>query len=273
MQSCQARRGFTSGCGEPGGRRVLRRHGCRTRVRRGRGRGRGRGHSASPAPNSTATIARSRTGRAWACRAGRASVPWWRRPLSRWNLSNRSSTFFTVRTCASVRARGCGAGSGSSSTPIVGSPWTNSPLGACATVQVNNADRWAKWLFTVAAAITCTRPSARVRTAVPARCSRHPVTSRAVTAAIRSCPISAPISPGTGPGAGRSCRPPPANGPRARPQSGRPRSRTRASPHPRPAPRGPPAPFLKRTRGDLHQRFPDDTVPAMRGSLHGRAIS
>lgn len=36
--------------------------------------------------------------------------------------SSRSSTFLTVRTCASDSARGVGAGSGNGSTPLVGSP-------------------------------------------------------------------------------------------------------------------------------------------------------
>jgi len=56
--------------------------------------------------------------------------------------------------------------------------------------------------------------------------------------------------------AGRSCRPPRENGHRARPRSGTPQSRTRASPHPRPGSRRLSTPFLKRTRGDLHRRFP-----------------
>ena len=113
--------------------------------------------------------------------------PRWRRPLSWWKPSIRSSTFFTVRTCGPASARTCGAGSGSGSTFLVGSPCRSSPAGAWTVIQENRADRWARWLLTVAGAIADAVP---FRPMLPsaARWSRQAVTSRGVTAETRSCP-------------------------------------------------------------------------------------
>ena len=118
---------------------------------------------------------------------GRLSPPRWRRPFSWWKPSIRSSTFLTVRTCAPASARTCGAGSRSGSTFLVGSPWRSSPAGACTVIQENRADRWARWLLTVAGAIAVAVPS---RPAVPsaARWSRQAATSRGVTAETRLWP-------------------------------------------------------------------------------------
>jgi len=83
----------------------------------------------------------------------------------------------TVRTCAPASARTCGAGSGSGSTFLVGSPCRSSPAGAWTVIQENKADSWARWLLTVAGAIAAAAPS---RPVVPsaARWSRQAATSR-----------------------------------------------------------------------------------------------
>ncbi|AQZ62525.1 hypothetical protein BKM31_14585 [[Actinomadura] parvosata subsp. kistnae] len=92
-----------------------------------------------------------------------------------------------MRTWAAARARTCGVGSGSAVTFLVGSPCRSSPAGACAVIQVNSADRCARWLLTVAAAIGSPLPS-RPGLPAAARWSRQTATSRGVTAESRSWP-------------------------------------------------------------------------------------
>ncbi len=74
------------------------------------------------------------------------------------------------RTTPGAPARAAAAGR----RPWSDRPGTGSRRGACAATQVNSANRWARWLFTVAGAIVCARSPARPRTSVVARCSRHP---------------------------------------------------------------------------------------------------
>lgn len=190
--------------------------------------------------------------------AGGVSPRWWRRPSSRWKVSRRSSTFFTVRTWASPKARGSSAGSGSSPMPQVGSPCGSSAAGRgvrgdpaeqrrqVCQVGVHRGRRH-RLLPTIGQGADHGGRQVIAPQRVLAGGHRgDPVVPETVEESLPE----PPEVPGDG-------VPPRPSGPRVRRRRDTPGSRTLPSRQgPRRAPRARSAPFVKRTRRDLRRCSP-----------------